>query len=113
VDQINPPYYSQGGIESIHVIEAFVPDKPYRWAPLKYLFRAGKKPGQDEIVDLEKAIWWIKREISVIQQQRQAALEQRVAEVAARAPGTCPDIDQEYEPTYEAVLGRVEGVKGH
>ena len=61
---INPSYYSAGKLESIQVIEAFVRDKPYRWAPLKYLFRAGKKPGQDEVQDLKKAIWWIEREIA-------------------------------------------------
>ena len=65
-DPINPDYYTKGRIESIDCIEAFVFDKPYRWAPLKYLFRAGKKPGQDEVQDLRKAIWWIEREIASI-----------------------------------------------
>lgn len=102
-DPINPDYYSRGKLEAIEVIEAFLPDKPYRWAPLKYLFRAGSKPGQDEMQDLQKAIWWIEREIAAIKHQRQmalqsrvAALQERVAAVADRAPGTCPDIDQEY-----------------
>ncbi len=66
-DNINPSHYrAANGMEAIDVIEAFVPDKPHRWAVLKYLFRAGKKPGQDEVQDLRKAIWWIEREIARI-----------------------------------------------
>lgn len=107
-DPINPSYYSAAGIESIQVIEAFVQDKPYRWAALKYLFRAGKKRGQDEVEDLKKAIWWIEREITVIEQRRHMELQSHVAKIAARAPGTCPDIDQEYDPVERAqrVAGR-------
>lgn len=110
-DPINPDYYVKDGIESIHVIETFVRDKPYRWAPLKYLFRAGKKPGQDEVQDLRKAIWWIEREIATIETVRrvpaktwkpwsvgqQMVLEEHVAKVADRAPPACPDLDQEYD----------------
>lgn len=112
-DPINPDYYRAGGLEAIDVIEAFVPNKPYRWAPIKYLLRAGKKPGQGEVQELRKAVWWIEREIAFlsqtqlveenhtkldeyIEQVRAAALQERAATVAARAPGTCPDIDQEY-----------------
>ncbi len=100
-DPINPDYYQRGKLEAIDIIEAFVADKPYRWAPLKYLLRAGKKPGQDEAQDLRKAVWWIEREIAMLEQRRHMALQSHVAAVADRAPGTCPDIDQEigpYEP---------------
>ena len=95
-DPINPDYYQRGSLESITVIEAFVADKPYRWAPLKYLFRAGKKPGQDEVQDLRKAIWWIEREIATIEatrtqavveverRYRQRTLKDHVAAVADR-----------------------------
>lgn len=97
----NPDYYKAGnGLEKIDVIEAFLMDKPYRWAPLDYLIRAGKKPGQDEVQDLRKAIWWIEREIVAIERQRQAKLQAHVAAVADRFPGVCPDIDQEYPPEY-------------
>jgi hypothetical protein len=30
---------------------------------MKYLWRAGKKPGSSAVVDLEKARWYIEREI--------------------------------------------------
>ena len=109
MDPINPDYYVKGSVQLIDVYENFVPDKPHRWAALKYLCRAGKKPGQDEAQDLRKAIWWIEREIATIEQRRASAqktwkpwsleqqteLEARVAQVASRAPPTCPDLDQE------------------
>jgi hypothetical protein len=70
-DTINPPHYrAANGMESIDVIEAFVPDKPHRWAALKYVFRAGKKPGQDEVQDLRKAVWWLEREIASIERRK-------------------------------------------
>lgn len=77
-DNINPSHYrAASGLESFDVIEAFFPDKPYRWAPFKYLVRAGKKPGQDEVQDLRKAIWWIEREIAHIEAgQREAMADQ-------------------------------------
>ncbi len=71
-DNINPSHYrAANGMESMDVIEAFVPDKPHRWAALKYIFRAGKKPGQDEVQDLQKAIWWLEREIAWIRSERE------------------------------------------
>lgn len=63
-DPINPSYYAAGDWQSIEVIEAFVPDKPHRWAALKYIFRAGKKNPKTEAQDLRKAVWWLEREIS-------------------------------------------------
>lgn len=93
MDPINPDYYvAKNGMESITVIEIFVAGKPYRWAPLKYLFRAGKKAGQDEVQDLKKAIWWIEREIASIEQAREK-LNAHVAAVAGRALPPCPDLD--------------------
>ena len=31
---------------------------------VKYICRAGRKPGSDRVEDLEKAIWYLKHEIS-------------------------------------------------
>lgn len=70
-DPINPAHYrSASGLESIDVIEAFFPNNPYRWPVLKYVFRAGKKPGQDVVQDLRKAIWWLEREIAAIEKAK-------------------------------------------
>ena len=62
-DIINhPSHYTDGKIEVIEFIE----DKKlnyHRGNAIKYICRAGKKDPQKEIEDLQKAIWYINREI--------------------------------------------------
>jgi hypothetical protein len=62
-DLINhPPHYKAGGIETIDFIEA--KDLNYRLGNvIKYVSRAGKKDGSDPVQDLEKAMFYLKREI--------------------------------------------------
>ena len=57
----HPEHYNQiPGVECIDVIECF----PYNLgAALKYLWRAGCKPGVEFETDMRKAIWYIEREI--------------------------------------------------
>lgn len=60
---VQPAHYANlGEYSAIHVI--------HKWElgfclgnALKYIQRAGKKPGEDPIVDLKKAIWYIERHI--------------------------------------------------
>lgn len=61
-DPVNhPPHYKSGGIETIDYIEA--KDLNYRLGNvIKYVSRAGKKDS-DPIEDLEKAAWYLRREI--------------------------------------------------
>lgn len=61
-DLVNhPPHYKSGGIETIDFIEA--KDLNYRLGNVvKYVSRAGKKG--DPIQDLEKAAWYLQREIT-------------------------------------------------
>ena len=61
-DPVNhPPHYKAGGIEVIDFIEA--KDLNFRLANVvKYVSRAGKKDS-DPVQDLEKAAWYLKREI--------------------------------------------------
>lgn len=61
-DLVNhPPHYKAGGIETIDFIEA--KDLNYRLGNvIKYVSRAGKKDS-DPIQDLEKAAWYLQREI--------------------------------------------------
>jgi hypothetical protein len=63
-DPVNhPPHYKTGGIETIDFIEA--KDLNYRMGnAVKYVSRAGKKEGSDPIEDLEKAVWYLQREIA-------------------------------------------------
>lgn len=62
VDQ--PPHY--GGkdypYQPIHVIEAWGLGFCLGTA-LKYIARAGRKPGESRVKDLQKAIWYINREL--------------------------------------------------
>lgn len=58
-----PAHYADGKIEVIEFIE----DKQlnfHKGNAVKYIARAGKKDVTKEIEDLEKAIWYLKREIS-------------------------------------------------
>jgi hypothetical protein len=61
-DLVNhPPHYKSGGIETIDFIEA--KDLNYRLGNvIKYVARAGKK-ASDPVQDLEKAAWYLQREI--------------------------------------------------
>lgn len=62
-DTVNhPSHYTDGKIEVIQFIE----DKNFnyhRGNAIKYISRAGKKSTSNEIEDLEKAIWYLRREI--------------------------------------------------
>jgi hypothetical protein len=66
-DKVNPAHYQTGsGLEAIHVIEAFDLDF-CKGNCVKYLLRAGKKEGEDEISDLRKAQWYISRRIAQLE----------------------------------------------
>ena len=62
-DMVNsPPHYRGQGLESIEVIDAFVPD-PYSYYMgnvLKYVMRSLSKNGKQ---DLEKAKWYLDKMI--------------------------------------------------
>lgn len=61
-DPVNhPPHYRAGGVETIDFIEA--KDLNYRLGNVvKYVSRAGRKG--DPLQDLEKAAWYLQREIT-------------------------------------------------
>ncbi len=64
-DLVNPRYYRRFSVECIDVAENF----PYNLGcVLKYVWRAGEK--DDIIVDLEKAKWYIEREIKRLKEQK-------------------------------------------
>ena len=63
----HPAHYTDGKIEVIDFIE----DKNlnyHRGNAVKYIARAGKKDPAKEIEDLQKASWYINREIDRLQQ---------------------------------------------
>lgn len=66
----HPAHYNRGKIECIEFIE----DQQlgfHRGNALKYIVRAGAKDSAKEIEDLEKARWYLKREIELIQARLQ------------------------------------------
>jgi hypothetical protein len=64
----HPAHYggSENPYEVIKVIEAWCLDFCVGNA-VKYLSRAGKKPGEAELRDLQKAAWYIQRRIEQIE----------------------------------------------
>lgn len=75
MDKVNSPshYKSTNGYEVIDIIEFFNLNF-HRGNVLKYLLRSGKKAEEGyeavekEIEDLEKAIWYLRREVKRIKQ---------------------------------------------
>jgi hypothetical protein len=62
-DQIDhPDHYCAGNFEAIDVIESYSLNFNTGNA-VKYLLRAGKKPGSSRLTDLCKCRWYIDREI--------------------------------------------------
>lgn len=72
-DMVNhPEHYTDGKIEVIDFIE----DKKLNYHlgnAVKYICRAGKKDPAKEIEDLQKAAWYINREIQRLTAQKQRA----------------------------------------
>jgi len=58
----NPLHYKSGGIECIDVIEAFNLNFNLGNA-IKYILRAGRKNDKTKTQDLEKAAWYLNRQI--------------------------------------------------
>lgn len=65
----HPSHYTDGKIEVIDFIE----DKNlnfHRGNAIKYISRAGKKNPEKEIEDIQKAIWYLEREIKRLTQNK-------------------------------------------
>ncbi len=61
----HPAHYNSGKIEVIEAIEDWKLGFS-RGNAVKYIARAGKKDPAKEIQDLEKAVWYIKRDIELL-----------------------------------------------
>ena len=59
----HPEHYQSSSLETIDVIEAFELNFSMGSA-IKYILRAGKKPGEESTEDLKKAIWSLQREVT-------------------------------------------------
>lgn len=66
-DAINPPHYQRyKGLEVIDITEQL---NFCLGNATKYILRAGHKPGNSKVQDLEKAKWYIEREIRRVQNE--------------------------------------------
>ena len=66
----HPKHYINGGYETIDVIEAW--ELPYNLGNVvKYISRAGRKDPQKKREDLEKAAWYLERELTRLDKQNQ------------------------------------------
>lgn len=68
----HPSHYTFGMIEVIDAIEDWELDY-HRGNCVKYLVRAGRKTGSDELTDLQKAKWYLERRIKLVEENRYAA----------------------------------------
>jgi hypothetical protein len=71
-DLISPPHYQRGKLETIDTIMNVVRDLPGDEAvlvgnALKYLIRYRYKEGNTPIVDVQKAEWYIRRLVKLLQ----------------------------------------------
>ena len=98
-DVVNhPSHYTDGEIEVIDFIE----DKGlnfHRGNAVKYIARAGKKDSEKEVEDLQKAVWYLNREITRLTGENpNAALISAVIEEVERAVDKAR-LDNEFDNT--------------
>jgi hypothetical protein len=74
-EQVNHPAHYGGEdnqFETVKVLEAWLSPEAFRGFlrgnAIKYLSRAGKKPGAGALIDLQKARWYLDREIASVEQ---------------------------------------------
>ena len=69
-DNVNhPTHYNAGKIEVIEAIEDWGLNF-HKGNAVKYTARAGKKDPAKEIEDLEKAIWYLRREVECLKSKQ-------------------------------------------
>ncbi len=80
----HPAHYQVGGVEVIDLVERM----PFcRGNAIKYLARAGAKPGVDEVEDLRKALWYVERELARLTANEPATEPGTVAVPAPKPAG--------------------------
>ena len=65
---VNHPYHYQFSRPAYEMADITISLPHSIGSAMEYLYRAGRKPGNDAIQDLQKAIWWIQREIAELEQ---------------------------------------------
>ena len=81
IDNVNhPSHYIQNGVETIDVIEAWNLDYCLG-NTVKYISRAGKKDQDKIIEDLEKARWYLDREIAKLKKNKKPEIHYKGGEM--------------------------------
>lgn len=102
-DSINPNHYRGGRLfEPIEVIEDWGLDYHLGNA-LKYISRNGRKPNENPIEGLNKAIWYLQRKI---EQYEQGLLDQEEIEfrIMGDIPASVTPGSDEFPVTYDDVI---------
>lgn len=68
-EKVNHPahYQHPSGIEAIEIVRH---ENFNRGNAIKYILRAGRKPGESELDDLKKAIWYLEDEVKRIKKEK-------------------------------------------
>jgi len=81
----HPPHYNQGKIEVIEFIEdQGLGDGFCLGNAIKYIARAGKKDPEKTIEDLEKARWYLSRQIEILKAAAEARAPVRPNDMVKR-----------------------------
>jgi len=64
----HPDHYNHGNYETADILDDWFPTDPHVWTAAKYLSRYMHK--DNPIQDLEKGIWYIKRRINVLENEK-------------------------------------------
>lgn len=84
-DQVDhPAHYNSGKIEVIEALEDWKLNF-HRANAVKYVARAGKKNPDKEIEDLEKAIWYLKRDIELLKSAKENRITLRPNDMNVRS----------------------------
>lgn len=74
----NPSHYASAAIQAIDAIESW--GLNFRLGnAVKYISRAGKKEGSTTLNDLQKAAWYLAREISLLESESEKAVKNEEA----------------------------------
>lgn len=79
MEMVNHPSHYGGG-ENVYEVIKIIEHYKLNFCKgnvLKYLLRAGKKFDEKELEDLEKALWYLQREVDNIKKQRQEELARK------------------------------------
>lgn len=79
----HPSHYNSGKIEVIEAIEDWKMNY-HRGNAVKYIARAGKKDPEKEVEDLQKAVWYLQRDIENLRALREAREKIRPNEMNPR-----------------------------